>query len=178
MSAPWDEFTEIHYGILKSVEQLEHPLLRRLHSDWCAAAAAEGCMDGLPDHTFIDPLKLDYLLGWLLVVGVERPAPDKLRFKLRLIGTEIVEHRERDRTGRWVDEVEDQVLATQGPKICRLVVEARRPVRAEAVHRIDDKNYPVEHLLLPLIDDGGTIDRLLIAQIYPRDTPRVAYAHA
>ena len=39
------------------------------------------------------------------------------------------------------------------------------------------QRYPLEYLLLPLVaDDGDTIDRLLIAQIYPPDAPRLPYA--
>jgi hypothetical protein len=154
------------------VDRLASPLLRRLHGDWQAAAPALG----LPGHDFIDPLKLSYLLGQLLIVGVAHTEAGGLRFHYRLVGTDVVARYRRDVTGRWMDEHEDPEIAGSGPLSCALAVEARQPVHVDASRVIDGKAYPIEYLLLPLIgDDGAGIDRLVIAQLYSADTPRVPY---
>lgn len=168
-----DRVRELRYGILDSPARLAHPLLRRLHADWIAATPADG---SLPGHAFIDPAKLSYLLGQLLIVGVERPLADITRFHYRLIGTDVVARRGRDSTGLWMDEHDDPTVAASGPLACRLAVDARQPVHITAARRIDGKRYALEYLLLPLVgDENGVIDRLVIAQLYPADAPRLPY---
>lgn len=172
MTTPKDGIIDVRHWPLEVADQLSSPLLRRLYADWCAAAP-DG---GVPDHTFIDPLKLEYLLGQLMVVGVVCSDGGGLRFHYRLVGTDLVARRHRDVTGQWMDEHWDPGVAIDGPPACRLAVETRRPVRISAQRRLDGQLYPVEYLLLPLSDGGvGAIDRLLIAQIYPADTPRLPY---
>ena len=171
MTGPADGIRDLRSGILDSVDWLSHPLLQRLHADWLAAKPG----DGLPGHDFVDPGRLKYLLGHLLVIGVVRGAQDAMRFHYRLIGTEVVDRLGRDFTGLWMDEHADPEVAREGPLACRLTVESRRPVHATARRVIFDKRYPLEYLLLPLADAGGAIDRLVIAQLYPPEAPRVPY---
>lgn len=172
MATRKDGIIDVRFWSLGVADRLDNPLLRRLHADWCAAAV-DG---GVPDHDFIDPLKLDYLLGQLMVVGVACSDGGGLRFRYRLVGTDLVARRHRDVTGEWMDEHWDPGVAVDGPQACRLAVETRRPVRVSAGRRLDGQLYPVEYLLLPLSDGGvGTIDRLLIAQIYAAATPRLPY---
>lgn len=83
----------VAYHQLASIDDLVHPLLRRLHDDWHAASNGV-----LPGHDFIDPLKLSYLLSHLLVVEVVHAAGG-LRFHYRLIGTALVNRRQKDYTG-------------------------------------------------------------------------------
>ncbi|WP_341898066.1 PAS domain-containing protein [Ferrovibrio terrae] len=169
-----DRVKDLRYGVLDSADRLAHPLLRRLYDDWRTAPHVDG---GLPGHDFIDPLKLNYLLGQLLIVGVVRPQADTLRFHYRLIGTDLVARRGRDSTGLWMDEHYDPTVAASGPLACRLAVEARQPVYITAARWIDGKRYALEYLLLPLVDGAShMIDRLLIAQLYPADAPRLPYA--
>lgn len=175
MAGQTDGLLEIDYWLLDSADLLASPLLRRLHEEWQAAAPA----GGLPGHDFIDPLKLDYLLGDLLVIGVERAETGILQFHYRLVGTEIVARRTRDFTGRWMHENDDPLVATVGPVACRAAVEACRPVHLRGRRRIEGRLYPMEYLMLPLAAaDGVTVDRLLIAQLYPADAPRLPYGEA
>lgn len=175
MASPRDGITDVSYGPLEAADQLTHPLLRRLHDEWCAAMLP----GNLPGHGFADPLKLQYLLGQMAIVGVVRTEAGGMRFNYRLVGTDLVARRHRDTTGHWMDEHEDRVVAALGPPACGLVVEARRPVHVTANRRIDGKSYPVEYLLLPLAEDEGDgIDRVLIAQLYSADTPRLPYRGA
>jgi len=170
MTRPADGIRNLRSGILDSVDGLSHPMLQHLHADWLAAKPAEG----LPGHDFVDPGRLKYLLGHLLVIGVARGAQDTMRFHYRLIGTEVVDRLGRDFTGLWMDEHADAEVAREGPAACRLAVESGRPVHATAKRVIFDKHYPLEYLILPLAAEG-VIDRLVIAQLYPANAPRVPY---
>ncbi|WP_430398363.1 PAS domain-containing protein [Ferrovibrio sp.] len=169
---PGDGIVSPKYGVLAAGEQPEHPLLQRLLADWRAAAA----QDGLPSPAFVDPLKLNYLLGSLIIVGVKHDGDGSLRFNYRLIGTDLVARRERDHTGGWMHEHEDPAVANTGPIVCRLAVETRQPVQMQALRRFEGQRYPVDYLLLPLAPTSGVnIDRLLIAQLYSTEMPRLPY---
>lgn len=170
MTVVTNTLINVAYRPLATADELVHPLLRRLHDDWSAAAQA-----ALPGHDFIDPLKLSYLLSHLLVVEVKHGADSGPRFFYRLIGTALVDRLQKDYTGRWMDEHQDQAVATTGTAACRLAVETLRPVRVTAVRLIDEGRYPLEYLLLPLVDTAAHIDRLLIAQLYPENAPHLPY---
>jgi len=171
MASVTNALSDVSYAVLAVPDALIHPLLHRLLNDWHAAAPS----GALPGHGFIDPMRLNYLLGQLLVVEVHQAESDALRFHYRLIGTALVDRLQKDYTGHWMDEHEDSEIASAGTAACRLAVIARQPVRVTAVRRIDASPYPIEYLLLPLTDVGSRIDRLLIAQIYPTHAPHLPY---
>src|SRR3546814_1338569 len=56
----------------------------------------------LPGRRHFDPLDIPELLPNIWMLDVKR---DPLRFRFRLIGTEIVRFTGRDSTGQWLDEV-------------------------------------------------------------------------
>ncbi|QDO96698.1 hypothetical protein FNB15_05120 [Ferrovibrio terrae] len=171
-----DGITDFVYGVVDAPDQLQHPLIRRLHDDWLAATPPEG----LPGHGFADPLRLSYLLGLLVVMDVVRPEnAGDLRFRYRLVGTDVVARRRRDVTGDFMDQHFDPGVASTGPLVCGLAVEQRRPVYLTAMRHMFEKHYPLEYIVLPLVDAGGKIiDRLVAAQIYPPETPRLPYGSA
>ncbi|MEK9971149.1 MAG: PAS domain-containing protein [Ferrovibrio sp.] len=171
MVGPAHELRDVQWAILESAGQLSHPLLRRLHADWLAAMSG----DGLPGHDFVDPVRLKYLLGALLVVGVERDDGGAMRFHYRLIGTDLVARAGRDATGLWMHEHPDAEVARTGPPACQHCVESGKAVRIMARRVIFDKSYPLEYLLVPLVNDDDLVDRLVIAQLYPPDAPRLPY---
>jgi hypothetical protein len=172
MAAAGDGIRNIRFAVLESADRLSHPLLRRLLADWQDAAGTAG----LPGHAFVDPVRLKYLLGALLVIGVARGDRDAMRFHYRLIGTDVVARIGRDFTGLWMDEHADPEVARDGPPACRLAVDSRRPVHVTARREIFHKRYPLEYLILPLAaGDGAPVDRLVIGQLYPADAPRLPY---
>ncbi len=167
-----DGVRDVQWAVLDSPNRLVHPLLRRLHSDWQAARTA----DSMPGHDFVDPVALHYLLGSLLLVDVQHDPAGAKRFQYRLIGTDLVARRGRDSTGLWMDQHADPEVARTGPQACSLAVESRGAVRVTTARVIFKTRYALEYLLLPLAaDHGTTIDRLLIAQIYPPEAPRLPY---
>lgn len=165
-NAPRMLSTEAAFGVLTAAEELESPDLRRLYGEWNAAATATA----LPNVTFIDPLRLEYLLGSLVVFDVVGQ-----RFRYRLIGTDLVDRRGLDQTGRWLDEHVDPVAAEVAQEACALCRDSRRPVRLTFQRLIDGNYYRVEDLLLPLAGLQGAVNRILVAQIYPPEAPRKRY---
>lgn len=171
-----DGITDFVYGVVDTPDKLQHKLIRRLHDDWVAAVPPGGLPGRLPGHGFADPVRLSYLLGLLVVMDVVRAANDGLRFRYRLVGTDVVARRQRDVTGEYMDRHFDPGVASTGPLVCGLAVEQRRPVYMTAMRHMFEKHYPLEYIVLPLVDpDGEVIDRLVAAQIYPPETPRLPY---
>lgn len=168
-----DGITDFVYGVVDTTDKLQHPLIRRLHDDWVAAMPASG---QLPGHGFVDPMRLSYLLGLLVVMDVLHLPGGNLRFRYRLVGTDVVARRQRDVTGEFMDQHFDPGVASTGPLVCGLAVERRQPVYMTAMRHMFEKHYPLEYIVLPLVDAGGQlIDRLVAAQIYPPDAPRLPY---
>ena len=73
-----------------------------------------------------------------------------------------------------MDEHDDLEVSRSGPPACNLAVEVGQPVRVTGARVIYGQRYPLEYLMVPL-SEGGQIDRLLVAQIYPPDAPRRPY---
>lgn len=135
---------------------LASPLLQGLFGKWQAK-----CRDGmLPARRDFDPLDMRDCLGWLFVVQVEAEIDD---FRYTLIGTEITEHVGRDNTGRRVGEV----FGPAGLDLYRQVRDSQRPVRVwGVVDWLDKEHKSYETLLLPLADDGRTVDRFIGAMVF------------
>src|SRR3974377_2186090 len=74
---------------------------RRL-ADYLAAKAPPG---KLPGRKHIDPLELADLLPWVMLIDVTPQSSGEPRYRLRLMGTEVVATQGSDGTGKFVDEV-------------------------------------------------------------------------
>jgi len=137
------------------------PDLHRLYDYWAAR-----CRDGrLPARTDIDPLDLPFVLGDLLLVEVQR---GPLRFRYRLIGTNIVQPPALDMNGRFVDEHPDVEFRKQALSVYTQVATTARPlsIRHDAI--MDKRVRRHQTLLLPLASDGVTVDLILAAMRYQR----------
>lgn len=120
----------------------------------------------MPSRADIDPLRLKGVLGWVLLIDVEW---DPLRFRFRLIGSEITSIRGVDLTGRYLDEVvsssRDVILnfnarvATEPCIGFHSVVDTMRDARVGWVSRLS----------LPLSSDRRRVDMILGGFEYTRD---------
>lgn len=139
------------------------PELHGLYDYWCAR-----CKDGrLPGRAAIDPIDLPFVLADLLLVDVLR---EPVRFRYRLIGTNIVQPPRMDMSGRFVDEHPDAEFRRQALSVYTQVATTGRPlsVRHDAV--MDGRVRRHQTLLLPLAADGATVDMVLGAMRYQRRT--------
>jgi hypothetical protein len=143
-------------------EKIRFPRFRHLYDYWHGIRGARA----MPSRRDIDPLDLKGLLGWLLLIDVEW-AP--LRFRFRLIGTEIVAIRGVDLTGRYLDEsafpAQDIVLrfnarvATEPCIGFQSALDTMREARAGCISRLS----------LPLSSDGQKVNMIIGGFEYETD---------
>lgn len=121
----------------------------------------------MPSRQDIDPIDIPHLLAHLVLVDV---FSDPLRFRYRLIGTEITRLVGRDATGRWLDE------SLYGDKVARVTDDFRAcvasctPVAQREFMLFVDKDWiRIESLALPLGVEPGRVD-MVLASIDPIGT--------
>lgn len=139
---------------------VEAPALRRLLDDWQARRRGKK----LPARGDFDPVDLKYLMGKLLLVDVLR---EPLRFRFRLIGTELVKRAGSDLTGRMLDEHPDPEFREHVRQRFAITVATRQPQSSiETRLVLDGRLRRYEALLLPLASDGEAVDMLMIGIVY------------
>ena len=82
----------------------EHPRFRRL-ADYLAGKAPPG---KLPGRQHIEPTEIADLLPWIMMIDVIAKPGARLRYRIRLVGTEVVTIQGSDGTGKYVEEVLDR----------------------------------------------------------------------
>ena len=137
-------------------EQPESPILRRFlqyYLEKCAGRA-------LPARRDLDPVDFAYALGDITLVDV---AHDPLRFSFRLDGTRHVERFGFDLTGRSLDDFPYPEMRQAIFDSYREVVERRKPRRYHRDLESNGRLFRYEALILPLSDDGETVNMLISA---------------
>jgi len=132
-----------------------HPLVRRFYDYWLSVAPP----GRLPGRQHISPDQMTPFLSKLWLLDIHR---DPLRFRCRLIGSDMVRTLGGEVTGRWLDEVHPQSTVNPSSRErFRILAEQARPswrrglphwVRAVPEYRV------VESCLVPLAGDGVTVD--------------------
>jgi hypothetical protein len=137
---------------------LERSVQRRLLRDWRGWAADRNAVSGLPHRRLIDPVRLGYALGSLMVV---EPADGGCDFVYRLAGTDLVSIYGKELTGRHVSNGFADVSAAFYLATYRLSAALRRPV---FTRHPPPSHVPVDswsRLVLPFADDCGNVVRFL-----------------
>lgn len=137
-----------------------HDALEKLYAYWCAKKGERRA----PARADIDPLEIARLLPHVTLVDVER-AP--LRFRYRLVGTEIVRNVGDDFTGRYLDSFlrlshRDAMAA----EFTRVVESALPSISDWEYTRGDGRHVRYERLVLPLMADGVTVDMLFVGMAF------------
>jgi len=140
--------------------EIQAPELHRLYDYWLSKRAGRR----YPARRDIDPIDFRYLLGRIVLIDVLR---DPLRFRVRLQGMEVVKYFGRDLTGRTFDEIQRPELRAFLLLRARELVEAGQPHFARRVLAKDGRTLRFEVAVLPLADDGESIDMVLLAIIFP-----------
>ena len=114
----------------------------------------------LPGRRQFDPISIPSLLQWIWLAEVQR---DPLRFKHRLVGTAHVDAFGTDMTGRWFDEAHPRFLGS--PAYGHFFAAAEHAqiafYRGPPVYVLDTDWKTIERLILPMAQDGTTVDMLL-----------------
>lgn len=118
----------------------------------------------LPRRSDFTPEELRPWLGNLAIVVVERQVYD-LRFRVALSGTQLDSYRGHGVTGHYVDELCGSISDTT--PYYRDCVLRGRPVHFRHDNSPNSAIYTnMGKMLLPLSEDGVTVDRILVA-MYP-----------
>lgn len=120
-----------------------------------------GSNGSLPSRRDIDPIEIPHLLPVIYMLDVVKESGD-LRFKLRLVGTRVVEWCKRDATGLFLDSPEYALNDKSELDDFKRIVETRTP---EYVHLYEPHHEEAyrhySQLTLPLADRDGTVNILL-----------------
>jgi len=138
-----------------------HPLVRRFYDYWLSVAPP----GRLPGRQHIAPEDIITLLPRLWMLDVFR---DPLRFRYRLVGTEIVRSVQRELTGQWLDETQPESVSN--PTLSnryRFIVDTGRPTwrRGPTLWSRDPHHRSIENCLVPLATDGETVDKIFAVTV-------------
>lgn len=129
--------------------------LRQLYAYWRSKSAG----GRLPSRADISPADIPQLLPYIFLIDVER---DPQRFRFRLIGTQICQWAGRDVTGLYID---DPLYGDRGIRLGKQYAEVAArglPLYTEQPAQRPERDYVFyDRLVLPLAQDGRTVDMLL-----------------
>lgn len=140
-------------------EAIQNPLLRDLYAHWEARRGGRR----YPSRADFDPVELRALLGNIILIDVLR---EPLRFRFRLHGTRLAERVGYDLTGRMLDDLPDPEFREVARASFTAVAESGEPLIARRNRRLDSQRLRYETVMLPLSNDGRTVDMLLVALLY------------
>jgi hypothetical protein len=131
-----------------------HDELKQIYVYWLSKKGRRRA----PSRADIDPAEIASLMPYVGLVDVER-AP--LRFRYRLLGTEVVRGLGIELTGRFLDEVPlDDHQRAIAREYTRVAERAEPVCTIWEYTRADGRHVHYERLGLPLMTDGRTVDML------------------
>lgn len=143
------------------------PKIKTLFDYWRSIQPEAG---RLPGRQHFDPLDIPQLLPSIWMVDVRR---EPLRFRFRLVGTEIVKFTGRDCTGLWLDQAYPDYVNTAAFAVHRECAATGVPVYRKGGVLSDPRRSHVqaERLYLPLAANGRDVDILLVMTLFVGDPP-------
>lgn len=142
----------------------ENPRFRRL-ADYLAVKAPPG---KLPGRQHIDPIELSDILPYLMLVDVVPQDVTTRRYRIRLVGTEVVAIQGRDATGKLVEEVLDKAEVGEIIRGYDEIIRTHQPeYRKGVVATAGREHVPYRRIAFPLARDGEHVDMLIF--IFVRD---------
>ena len=137
--------------------------LKALFAYWVTLGKAVN----LPRRTDFDPTEVPRLLAKIALQDVVR---DPIRFRYRLMGSDVIQLRESNHTGQWLHEIYPNFEQSITYKRLVTVVEERRSIWCigQPTHHSRSEFRLRELLHLPFADDGKSVDTLLTAVLVHR----------
>jgi hypothetical protein len=139
----------------------DSPLLASLLAYWREKCAGRA----MPARADIDPTDraLRPHLGYIVLTDVLRPP---VRFRFRLIGSELTRLVGRDSTGRYMDELYAPEDYTNATEAYSWVVRHRAPLRILGDLRHANRDWlKMESLDLPISNDQAEVDMILTRSV-------------
>lgn len=129
-------------------------------ADYLAAKAPPG---KLPGRQHIDPLEFADLLPWIMLIDVLPQTPGEPRYRIRLMGTEVVAIQGADETGRFVEEVLTGADAAEVIRGCDEILRTRQPHHRRGIVATSGREHVYyERSAFPLAGDGERVDMLIL----------------
>jgi hypothetical protein len=143
---------------------IQHLKLRALHDLW-VELKGERELPARSDFSFAA------FKPWLGHIGLMDVVGELPRFRIRLLGTRLVEYAGADHTGRWLDQCVPADHVEEAVEPYRTCVHTRAPVvrMSRYVNPVATKSM-LERLLLPCSSDGRVID-IVLAAAYAETQP-------
>jgi hypothetical protein len=138
-----------------------HPLVRRFYEYWLAVTPP----GRLPGRQHVAPEDIVPLLSRLWMLDVFR---DPLRFRYRLVGTDITRSVQRELTGMWLDEAQPESINNVNLRDrYRFILETGQATwrRGKTLWHRDPTHLLVENCLAPLATDGETVDKVIAVSV-------------
>jgi len=138
-----------------------HPLVRQFYEYWASIAPP----DRLPGRQHIAPEDIVPLLSRLWMLDVFR---DPLRFRYRLVGTDITRSVRRELTGLWLHEAQPHLFENENLRDRYRFMFATGQAtwrRGPTIWDRDPSHRLVENCLAPLATDGVTIDKIIAVSV-------------
>lgn len=118
----------------------------------------------MPARADLTPFDLKAFLGNLTLVDVEA---DPVRFRYRLVGTNVTRIVKRDVTGRYFEDVYAGRLLETAIAVNAWVVRERAPLRIfSRTGHVRNDIYTYDGVLLPLSPDGERVNMVLGALLF------------
>lgn len=133
--------------------------LRRLYDYWDGLRGARIC----PSRREVDPLQLQFILGNVSLIDVIADCRD---FRIRLHGTELARRSGRELTGYLLSDLADADFRDRAVVSFTRVVTSAAPLHSLGQRTFDNRHVPYECVMLPLSDNGRSVDTLLNGIIY------------
>ena len=140
-------------------ESLREPMLRQLYSYWIRQCGEMR----MPRRRDLDPVKMSFALGNLILVDVARDPPV---FRFRLYGTNVARYFGNDLTGRTTSVFEDGLRgAVEGPY--RRTIDEKKPLYCEHLYDDGKRLIRTTKLVLPLSEDNDLVNMILVGHPEP-----------
>jgi hypothetical protein len=143
--------------------QLSAPRFKEAFAYWQSKLAGRL----MPSRRDIDPVEIPRLLPYVMLVDVLR---DPLDFRYRLIGTEVRDILHGDYTGKRYSEVPGKGAGSVVWSHYETVVVRKQPFLCTPPYVGPDRKLQrCDNLLLPLSDDGDTVNMVFNVMTIERD---------
>lgn len=118
----------------------------------------------MPGKEFLDPLRLRFLVGSLSLLEVQR---EPLRFRYRLVGSDIVQRLSMELTGKWLDDHPDPHMRPYLIQGATMVYREAKPAYCRARTRTMGEDWLLELVAVPLLGPDGKIAYIGAGQSFP-----------
>lgn len=142
----------------------EHPRFRRL-ADYLSGKAEPG---RLPGRQHVEPTEIAELLPWIMMIDVISQPGAEAHYRIRLVGTEVVQIQGSDGTGKYVEEVLNKSEVASIVQGYDEIIRSRQPGYRRGVVATEGREHvPYRRIAFPLARDGEHVDMLMF--VFVRD---------